>query len=144
VWFEVKKIKNGEYVYLFDTCGFQHYVGPINHQSLSICFQMIGFNDLQEEVKKIRKTLERRGLGEYIETGLKAYSRGINAKQSSDPRINTEIDRISCRIEVLKALFEPLLDELPKDVARRLAKMKYNHLSDEIKVKLLEEMRPYG
>lgn len=143
MWFEIKRLKNGKYVYLFDDYGFQHYVGPLNQLSLTVCLDRMGLNDLIKMETKIRESLEKRGLDKYVEMGVKAYLHGYSGFQHPDPKVNAELNRINARIDVLKYLIEPILEELPKARARRITMLKYQLLSDKEKVKLLEEIRGY-
>ena len=143
MWFEIKRLKNSKYVYLFDDYGFQHYVGPLTQMSLTVCFKRMGLNDMFKRETKIKESLEKKGLDEYVDICVRAYLHGYSGSYTPDPKFNAEMNRIDARMDVLEFLIEPLLEELPKARARRIAMSKYRLLSDMEKIKFLEEKRGY-
>jgi hypothetical protein len=134
-------VKGHAYAQLIDDNNFVHYIGPWNADTLCICYYHIGFSELFNRDKKIRKYLNHHGIEseEDIKAVLAYYYIGLSGKVFSSG-LEEKIKKIGERIELLDYFVEDLSDR-PLAQARNIAWRKFQSLSKEQRKMMLERIQ---
>ena len=134
-------VKGHAYAQLIDDNNFVHYVGPWNADTLCICYYRIGFSELFNREKKIRKYLNHHGIEseEDIKAVLAYYNAGLSPRATTS-KLDEKIKEIGERIALLNYFVEDFSD-MDLALARDNAWHKFKSLSKEQRKMTLERIR---